>query len=422
MMRRFLEKVFSLGSIQAAQMLLPLLALPYLSRTLGKESFGIVMYLGVVTLVMTFVLDWGFLLGGVRCVARQRGRREALSGLWWHGLLAKALLLPPLIGGGVLFFFLFPHPSFSPLAMFWASLVGIARGFSPLWFFQGKDDDSLRRLAVYDLASTALLLLLMVVLIRGPEDASLYLALLALSKIGAYGLLCLRTCRAYCFRPTVSGALALLRETRVFFVGGIAGQTYSNWSQLGIGGILPAREMGLFLAADKISRAIVSMSNPLSQALFPEICALHGLDDAARRLRLQRMALLAALLASAGGCALVELLAPAILQLALGQAPEDAVLILRLLALVIPLLSLNQILGPQLLVPKGKEHVVTLAQICAAVVSIPTALTLTFFFGLPGAAALPLLAEGCIFIILCMGIYRHCPEQIPFFQSRNSGT
>lgn len=306
--------------------------------------------------------------------------------------------------------------------MFWASLAGIARGFSPLWFFQGKDDDSLRRLAVYDLASTALLLLLMVVLIRGPEDASLYLALLALSKIGAYGLLCLRTCRAYCFRPTVSGALALLRETRVFFVGGIAGQTYSNWSQLGIGGILPAREMGLFLAADKISRAIVSMSNPLSQALFPEICALHGLDDAARRLRLQRMALLAALLASAGGCALVELLAPAILQLALGQASEDAVLILRLLALVIPLLSLNQILGPQLLVPKGKEHVVTLAQICAAVVSIPTALTLTFFFGLPGAAALPLLAEGCIFIILCMGIYRHCPEQIPFFQSRNSGT
>lgn len=421
MMRRFLGKVFSLGFIQAAQMLLPLLALPYLSRALGKESFGVVMYLGVVTLVMTFVLDWGFLLGGVRCVARQRGRQEALSGLWWHGLLAKVLLLPPLLGGGVLFYLLFPHPPFSPLAMFWASLAGIARGFSPLWFFQGKDDNSLRRLAIYDLASTALLLLLMVVLIRKPEDAPLYLALLALSKAGAYGLLCLQTCRTHCFRPTVSGALALLRETRVFFVGGIAGQTYSNWSQLGIGGMLSAREMGLFLAADKISRAIVSLSNPLSQALFPEICALHTMNDAARQLRLQRLALLAALFASVGGCALVELLAPAILHLALGQASGDAVLILRLLAFVIPLLSLNQILGPQLLVPMGKEHIVTTAQICAAVVSIPTALTLTFFYGLPGAASLPLLAEGCIFVILCMGVYRHCPELIPFLQSRNRG-
>lgn len=422
MMRRFLEKVFSLGFIQAAQMLLPLLALPYLSRTLGRESFGIVMYLGVVTLMMTFVLDWGFLQGGVRRVARQRGRREALSGLWWHGLLAKALLLPPLLGGGVLFFFLFPHPPFSLPAMFWASLAGIARGFSPLWFFQGMDDDSLRRLALHELASTALLLLLMVVLIREPEDASLYLALLALSRAVAYGPPCLRTCRAHGFRPTVGGALALLRETRVFFAGGIAGQACSNWSHLAIGAILPAREMGLFLAADKISRAMVSLGNPLSQALFSEICALHTPDDAARRLRLQRTALLAALLAAAGGCVLVELLAPAILRLALGQASGDAVLILRLLALVIPLLSLNQILGPHLLVPAGKEHVVIMAQICAAVVSIPTALTLTFFYGLPGAAALPLLAEGCIFLILCMGIHRHCPGRIPFLQSRNSGT
>lgn len=421
MMRRFLGKVFSLGSIQAAQMLLPLLALPYLSRTLGKESFGLVMYLGVVTLVMTFVLDWGFLLGGVRRVARQRESREALADLWWHGLLAKALLVPPLLAGGILFFLLFPHPAFSPLAMFWASLAGVARGFSPLWFFQGTDDNSLHRLAFYDLASTALLLLLMVVLVHVPEDASLYLALMALCKVGAYGLLCLRTCRAHRFRPTLHGALALLRETRVFFVGGIAGQTYSNWSQLGIGGILPAREMGLFLAADKISRAIVSLSNPLSQALFPEICALHAQSDAARRLRLQRVALLAALLTGMVGCILVELLAPLILRLALGQASEDAVLILRLLAFVIPLLSLNQILGPQLLVPKGKEHVVTMAQIFAAVVSIPTALTLTYCYGLPGAAALPLLAEGSIFVVLCAGTLRHCPELLPFLQPRDSG-
>lgn len=420
MMRRFLGKIFSLGSIQAAQMLLPLLALPYLSRTLGKESFGLVMYLGVVTLVMTFVLDWGFLLGGVRRVARQRGQQEALADLWWHGLLAKTLLLLPLLGGGILFFFLFPHPPFSPMAMFWASLAGIARGFSPLWFFQGKDDNSLHRLAFHDLASTVLLLILMVLLIHGPEDASLYLALMALCKVGAYGLLCLGTCRVYGCRPTVRGALALLRETRIFFAGGIAGQTYSNWSQLGIGGILPAREMGLFLAADKISRAIVSLSNPLSQALFPEICALHGRNDAGHRLRLQRVALLAALLTGVGGCIFVELLAPAILRLALGQASEDAVLILRLLAFVIPLLSLNQILGPQLLVPKGREHVVTMAQIVAAMVSIPAALALTYCYGLPGAAALPLLAEGCIFIVLCAGTLRHCPELIPFFQPRTS--
>lgn len=101
---------------------------------------------------------------------------------------------------------------------------------------------------------------------------------------------------------------------------------------------------------------------------------------------------------------------PPVMSLAWGDTPAKAVQAARIRAFAIPLLAANMVMGPQILVPMGKERLVILAQIVAALVSIPLTLLLASLQGLKGALALPLLAEGCIFIMLLRFVWQHCPN------------
>lgn len=89
-------------------------------------------------------------------------------------------------------------------------MAGVARSFSPFWFFQGQDDDSIHRLAMWDTVSSTLLLGLTFVFIRQPEDGICYLVLFALCKEGEYSFLCLLTGRRYFIQPHLRDAMKVL--------------------------------------------------------------------------------------------------------------------------------------------------------------------------------------------------------------------
>lgn len=402
--RRMIGRVLSFGCIQGAQMLLPLLALPYLARVLAPETFGVIMFLNVVPLVLCFFLDWGFLLGGVRLVALTRGDKAALAGIWTNGLLAKAFLVLPAATFLAVYFHLAPHPQIGIAGIVGAFFAGLARGFSPLWFFQGLGDWRIRRLAIWDVGSSLLLLLLTVLLVKEPCDGELYLVLTALCKGASTIWLALSTSRAFPAVPSPRQALRFLVDTRVFFLGGIAGQVYTYWGQMGLAGVLPARETGIFLVADKIARACVSLASPVVAALFPETCALK--KQAGQGPNLSRIVVCLALGFGSICALLLALLAPLLARVALGETTSEAVACVRLLAPFVFLLTMNTVLSQHVLVASGRERVVTLAQWSAAFLSVPTALCLAARWGLLGAVLLPLLSEGCIFCVLAWASLR----------------
>ena len=396
--RRMAGRVLSFGCIQGAQMLLPLLALPYLARVLDPETFGVVMFLNVVPLVLCFFLDWGFLLGGVRRVARTRGDETALAQIWANALLAKGFLVVPAALFLGLHLHLVPHPEIGLAGLWGAFFAGLARGFSPLWFFQGLGDMRIRRMALLDVASSAVLLLFTVMLVKNPDEGELYLVLTALCKGTCTLWLVLSTCRAYPAVPNPRKALRLLVDTRVFFLGGIAGQVYTNWGQMALAGILQPRDTGIFLVADKMARACVSLASPVIAALFPETCVLQGHAD--HRPRLAILVLCMALVFGGICAVLLALFAPVLVRLALGEATSDATTCVRLMGPVVFLLTLNTVLTQHMLVASGRERIVTIAQWAAALLATPTALFLAAHWGLFGGILLPLLSEGCIFCVL----------------------
>lgn len=402
-----LSTFFSFSAIQAAQLLLPLLALPWLARVLGPGAFGLLMYMSVISVVVGLVMDWGFTLGAVRAAAVCREKPVALAKILGDVLSAKILLAAACLAGSLVLLPFLPHAAAHPGAYALAVLGGLSRGVNPTWFFQGMGN-GMRRMAVWDIGSSAAVLLLTFVCVRAAAQWPLYLFLSALCKGLVYVLLTSGLLRRHHVSFSLRSGLQALSRTKTLFGGVLSSLLYNNGTQLILGFFLPPAQMGMLMAADKIVRAAVSLSNPVTQTLFPEICALRA-GEQKRAAHLLRCSLLGTALVMLCAAAAIWYAAPLLISLALGSDYAAAVPILRIMAFLAPILACNFVLGTQTLVSFGQEKALTFTLAAAGALSLPAAAFLGHFWGLTGAACLPLLVEGGIFLGLSWSVLHFCP-------------
>lgn len=407
----------SFSAIQAAQLLLPLLALPWLARVLEPEAFGLLMYMSVISVIIGLIMDWGFALGAVRKAAASRGQERALADLLGQVLSAKILLMAGCLLGSLALLPLLPHASAHPGAYGIAVLAGLSRGVNPTWFFQGIGE-GMRRMACWDVCSSALVLVLTFVCVHAAVDWPRYLMLTAFCKGLAYLWLTMGLTRRYRISLSLIEGWRALRRTKILFASVLSALIYNNGAQLVLGFFLSPAQMGMLVAADKIVRAVVSVSNPVTQTLFPEICALRGAQSgqAARMLRWSLAGTVSVMLCAT---ALVWLFAPLLVRIALGPAYSGTVPVLRVMAFLVPILACNFVLGTQTLVSFGQEKALTITQAVAGALSLPAAAFLGHYWGLTGGACLPLLVEGGIFLGLAWSVLRLCPSA--FFSRMEKG-
>ncbi len=412
-----LATFISFSAIQAAQLLLPLLALPWLARVLEPEAFGLLMYMSVISVIIGLILDWGFALGAVRKAAASRGQERALADLLGQVLSAKILLMAGCLLGSLALLPLLPHASAHPGAYGIAVLAGLSRGVNPTWFFQGIGE-GMRRMAWWDVCSSALVLVLTFVCVHAAVDWPRYLMLTAFCKGLAYLWLTMGLTRRYRISLSLIEGWRALRRTKILFASVLSALIYNNGAQLVLGFFLSPAQMGMLVATDKIVRAVVSVSNPVTQTLFPEICALRGAQSG-QAARMLRWSLAGTVLVMLCATALVWLFAPLLVRIALGPAYSGTVPVLRVMAFLVPILACNFVLGTQTLVSFGQEKALTITQAVAGALSLPAAAFLGHYWGLTGGACLPLLVEGGIFFGLAWSVLRLCPSA--FFSRMEKG-
>lgn len=416
--RRLLATLFSFGAIQAGQIALPFLALPYLARVLGPDAFGLLMYFGVFSIVVGLVLEWGFTLGASREVAANRGCPYLQGETMGDVLGAKALLAMACVFVCLLCISLVPNAAAHPDGFLLAVLAGCVRGCSPAWFFQGRGE-GMPRMAMWDAGSGVAVLAATFILVREPSEWPVYLLLQAACKGTAYAYLIAsflghgqdrkdggtprNGMHAFTRR-----SLAALRRHWALFASGLAALVYTGGVQLVLGRFLPTGDMGMLVVADKIARGIVSLNDPVIQTAFPEACALRGrkgttaAGDAGISSGAIRTLLLWTAGLSLGACGLLALCATILVRIFLGPGYEGAVPVLRSMALLIPPLSCNMVLGRLVLVPMNRERLLVGVQTVAAFVSVPAAI-LAGKAGVGTAALLSAAIEGGMLVcFLCL--------------------
>lgn len=409
-LRRRCSALVSFGAIQAMQILLPLLALPWLARVLKPAAFGLLMYMCLIPPLVALFMDWGLTQAGGREAAWRRGRDQDLSDLLSAALSAKLILILVCALLSLLFWPFLPHAAEYPLAYLLAVLTGMARGLSPVWFFQGAGF-GMPIMASFDSGASAAVLILVLIFIHEPANWPLYLFFLAVTKSAAYGWLIWRLCQRYKPILQVGAGFKILKKTAPFFGSAISLTLCYNGAQLVLGYFLTAADMGIIVAVSKMLRALASLANPFTQTLFPELCILRLAAPAqARQILRCSLAITVSMVALAA--ALAWFAAPVLIELALGSQFESACAVLRISLLAAPLMACNNALANQVLIPFGQEKTQLKIQASCACLGFPLAAIFGCMWGIDGGAFMPVCLESVIFGGFSAAILRDCPQSL----------
>jgi PST family polysaccharide transporter len=286
-------------------------------------------------------------------------------------------------------------------------LYGIFQGLNPIWFFQGLEE--IRLAAFIEVAGKIAALAGLFMFVRTPDDQWQVLALQAfpamLSTAGGFWLATTRVDLCWPDWPLIRQTMA--RSWPMFFFRS-SESLYGVGNAFVLGLFATPVAVGYFSMAERVSRAIYGLLDPIREALFPRLSRLIEKS----REKAARLAQIGSALMIAGGLALgvgIYLFAPLIIRLAGDGSFAPAVTVLRIFALLPPLLSVTHSVGVQWLLSQGRERVVNRIMLAAGIVNLLLASVLAKRFAQVGMAWAVVCAEVLVCTCLVLVVRREAP-------------
>lgn len=398
---RITHNAASLYAVQVCRKVIPIFTIPYLARVLGPSGWGDVAFtLSMGDFIATFA-EFGFLLSATRELAQNRDSKEASSMIASSTMGAQALLATVGVLVAVVASAHVPllrsHPK-----LLWAGLTyGAAQGIAPLWLFQGLERMALA--AALEVSCKVVALAAIFLLVHNPTDEWKVLAFQSLAPIVTSGVAIWMAHRLLRLTiPSVTMMWEAIRGGWPMFLlrSGIA--TYSTANVLILALFAPANIVGYYAAAEKLAKAMLGLLSPIRDAFYPRLSRL-AVHSPAENDRLTRIS---AVIEGACGLALsiiTWVYAATFVRIVFGDSFGDAVVILRILAVVPFIFSIADAIGFQSLLPAGKESLATKAIAIGALVNVTLAAFLApRFHGIGMAVAVVVTEIAVCTILVCV--------------------
>jgi PST family polysaccharide transporter len=404
------QNVLALGTAQAALTVLPLITLPYLARVLDRSEFGLVVFVQTFSILVALIVEYGFNLSAPRQVATRRDDPKALADAVAGVLGAKLVLTGAALALGLAMWPLVPIFRDNPDLLGYGVVLGILQGFLPVWFFLGIERAQL--IAIVEVTSRLAGLGLIVVLVRDPGDGELVLALyIASAAASVFALTFLMFKRVRPVRPTRRGSAEALRAGRTLFAGTGATAFYTGANVFLLGLIVPAAQVAVFAAAEKVVRAGNRVLGLMAAAVYPRVSLLLSRDSVRRANRLSTLSLLIFGGAALAGGGVLAIFAPVIVEVVFGPGFEDAAALLRILSLLLPLNVIGVTLSTQWLLPRGLDRQVATVVVCACALNVVLVVTAAEGLGLRAAAFALVVVE--VFVVAGNALALRRADTIP---------
>jgi PST family polysaccharide transporter len=393
------RNAFGLYVLQIGGWVLPLATIVFLARRLGPTNWGSLAFMQAAGAYVIYLVGYGFNYSATREVARNRHDRgklaELLSGVQGAKLtLAVASLLIVLPVSAWLPPIHRNHDLVWP-AMLWA----FSWGFTPSWYYQGRE--RMGFVAACDSLARFLALAGILVLVQSPADTwkvltlqgGLLLAATIVELVVAY-----RDVGFLWPSPRLIRDSLRLGWSTFLLSGALSFYTIGNGFILGLFGT-PA-SVAYFVGGERICKTFGTLLLPVTQSVFPRTSHLA----ATARVQAARLARNSLLLMGAAGIAWgigAFLFAPLLVHLVLGDQFESAVAVVRILALLPPLVAFSSVLGVQWMLALGLDRLVNTVVFAAGVLNVLLAVILVPHYLQIGMAIAVVAAEA----FMTIGLY-----------------
>lgn len=380
--------------------IIPLLEVPILARALGPESYGMVVLFQSIALISSLIVEYGFNLSAARQVALAKNDPILLGRIFSDVFLAKIILsFLVMVALFALSFTASAHRVVSNFEMLaWSAAYFVAFGFSPFWFFQGREQ--LTGVIVLEFCLRLIGLSLLFVLIKSDQDA-----VLALAIMSAVGLTNTVLSTWWCFREVASfsislgGAIKQISQGFYVFLYRSSNNILLNAAPPVLGYTVGPSALAVFVPAEKVVRGVVGFVAPVLTALFPYFSRIYA-EASAYSLRHAWLIICCAALGGAVAATILSFYGPLLLNVVLGSQYALAEKLLCWFVWIIPLRMTNQALGMVLLIPARRDKAASSLLMIFSMLSLVLGGGLSTQFGVRGMVIGFIAAEAMLTISL----------------------
>lgn len=380
--RRALAFVYAGYALRYAYLLV---LIPYYGRVLGAAEYGRLLAAMSLYQVVWMLAEYGFPIVGARDAAACRDR-SALAELFGRHVTGRLwMTLPGLAigaGGTLLSPLLHENPALGALA----TANGLLAAFNLGWFFQGTL--RFRTSVMLEAAGFAINLPLILLLVHGPGDGPVALAILLGSNLA-----CTLAAYAIALRGIERGAIRwrggrrLVREATALFAHKGVTMMMAGSSTYLLSLFSSAAQVGWYGAAERLAAVGLSLMQPANHVLVGtvarQISAKESEADAWRLMRLASFVL------TGFGVLLMLgtlLLAGTVVPLILGPDFGPSVPMLCTLGLLFPFAALSQVITGYVLIPLRHDALVSRAAVAAALLTVTLVVVLAHLHDGAGVA------------------------------------
>lgn len=402
--RTLLSNIFSLGLLQAANYLLPLLTIPFLVRMLGPENFGLLAFATATIGYFILITDYGFNLSATRQISIARDDATKINEIFSAVMAIKALLTA--LSFCVLLTIVCIFEIFSSHKTLYLISFGLVIGQSifPVWLFQGME--RMRYITYVNIISKTIFTICIFMFVRQQDDY------LLVPLFNSAGIILAGAWSLYLARKYFSISLSIpskkevttqLREGWHIFISTISISAYTISTTFILGLLAGNTQAGYFSAAEKVIQAAKGIYVPVSQAIFPMI-SKTATENRKRGLNVIKKLLIVL----GGGMLVVSViifqLSERIVEILLGSQYVESADILKILAFIPFAVAISNILGIQTMLNYGHKSVFTRILICAAVLGLTLSFVLVPRLEAIGTATTLLIVESFVSITMMIFI------------------
>lgn len=393
--KRLAKNTGFLYAMSLSSQVINLILIPFQTRVLESEAYGVISLAVSISLIVTIVLDFGFMLSATERVVRLVGNRSGLACLLANVARAKfGLAFTVGVVVAVLIVFVQPLCDNGPLfALYY--LAYAVNAFLPDFFYRGHED--MRIITLRTVVIKVVSALPIFVLLRGPADMWVVPTLLLLGNAGAVAFSYCDVARRYGVVPsggTARESFQLLRSNFGFFVSRFASVFYQSFNAVLIGLVYPGQAVvGYYGAAEKFLSYAKTVSSPVADSLYPYMVRTKNYQLCVRLLVVACPLILMAAVAA-------WIFAEPLCLFVFGPGYGEAAVLLRCLMPAIVVIFPTYVLCFPMLVPMGLSSLANQSNIIGAVVQIVLVIGLfvTDAFSAPSLCLAASASEVSVFL------------------------
>lgn len=387
-----------------AKILFPFVTLPYLTRVLSTETYGVVTYVKTVMTYMQIFVDFGFVLSGTKNIVNAISSNDKnkigivigdticariLLGIVGFAIIFALSLCLPILRENMLYTFLSYFVVFESIFL----LDFLFRGFEKmhviairfvlmktistlLTFVLIKNDSNVILIPIMDIISSTIAVILVYF------EYKKLIIVIKISKL--------------------NNILIKIKDSFIYFLSNAASTSFNALSTIIIGIILSKSDVAYWGICMQIIGTIQALYNPISEGLYPEMIRTRNINLLKKQLTLWGPFVII-------GSIVAYFLAPLGMKILGGDSYSDAILIFRIL---IPCLIIgfpSVMIGWPLLGAAGMQRYVTISTISSVLINITLIIFLVLIgrFNLISVAVIRVITELALFIIRFIFYYRN---------------